>query len=83
MSVPPICEHARAALEDAKKVTKGRQKQLNDAEVKLNQLLAAQPPDEAAIEAQKVQVEVARNAWMAARKTQKDWQEAVDELCTP
>ncbi|MFE1312441.1 hypothetical protein [Streptomyces sp. NPDC058755] len=44
---------------------------------------AAQPPDEAAIEAQKAKVDQARANWLAAREKQKEWQESVDELCNP
>ncbi|WP_328980553.1 hypothetical protein [Streptomyces canus] len=79
----PICEHAKAGLAKAKLETAHRLKELNDAEHKLHELEAAQPPDEAAIEAQKAKVDQARDNWLEARKKQKDWQEAVDELCNP
>ncbi|MFJ4536692.1 hypothetical protein ACIP39_12105 [Streptomyces tibetensis] len=69
----------KPGLERTKKATDGRLKLLNESQQKLNQLRAGQPPDEAAIEAQKAKVDDTRDSW--ARKKQKEWQEAVDELC--
>ncbi|WP_251094927.1 hypothetical protein [Streptomyces sp. Caat 7-52] len=82
-SLPPICEHAKAGLAKAKRETSFRLNELNDAQNKLHELEAAQPPDETAIEAQKAKVDQSRDNWLEARKKQKEWQEAVDELCNP
>ncbi|MFF4569793.1 hypothetical protein [Streptomyces sp. NPDC001410] len=79
----PICEEAKDGLAKAKLETARRLKELDDAERKLHELEAAQPPDEAAIEAQKARVGQARANWLAAREKQKEWQESVDELCNP
>ncbi|MEU9033392.1 hypothetical protein AB0D45_00485 [Streptomyces sp. NPDC048352] len=80
---PPPCEHAKAGLKKAKEVTAAELKDLNDAQHKLIELQAVQPPNEAAIEAQEAKVDTARNNWLKARKTEKEWQVAVEELCNP
>ncbi|MCX5610194.1 MULTISPECIES: hypothetical protein [unclassified Streptomyces] len=78
-----LCQKAKDAFAKAKLETKRKLKELNDAERKLDELEAAQPPDTAAIEAQKAEVDQALANWKAARKEQKDRQEAVDDFCNP
>ncbi|MCX5610227.1 hypothetical protein OHB39_22010 [Streptomyces sp. NBC_00047] len=69
----PICEHAKAGLAKAEQETARTRKELDDVERRLHKLEAAQPPDTAAIEAQKAKFNQARANWLAAKKNGRGW----------
>ncbi|MGW2681318.1 hypothetical protein [Streptomyces sp. NPDC001436] len=78
-----MCQQAKHDFEKAKRETAFRLEELEQAEAKLTTLEAAQPPDAAAIEAQKAKVEQARAELEEAREIQKDRKETMDDLCNP
>lgn len=78
-----MCQQAKHDFEKAKRETAFRLEELKRAEAKLTALEAAQPPDAAAIEAQKAEVKQASAQWKEAREIQKDRKETMDDLCNP